>query len=436
MTDSDEAYVLVVCSVCGARLHPRRELIGKRVRCPDCGVPVRVVEPKAQAAHAAREPATMGEYKLSETDQPIEQPQTVLATCGTCSARLHPRIELVGKRVRCPDCGRPVLVPPPPKAYPVKAARPVGQYHVGSAPEPNPAPFASGVHLPDQPLHQPHALPPAAPRYWFLSGVFTFPWHSATISRWGTLTIFALFSNGATAFGLAAVKEMAEGAGGLGAFGVAMKVAGSIAAGAILWLITMAYASACVLAVVRDTASGIDEVTDWSGAENISDGIWQILDVVFPLVAAAGLGYGAYLAALEGLAGQVEEPEQWARLAGHATGLVTFPIMLVSALESGAFWVLISWGALRLIFGFWWGWILVNLEAGLLTAGWLALTALGMPHSALATVVLGAPLFAAVILIDARLFGRFLYRANEVVSSKEPDDDVDQDEAESDEPRA
>jgi hypothetical protein len=286
--------------------------------------------------------------------------------------------------------------------------------------------------LPDQPLHESHPLPAAAPRYWFFTGVFTFPWYAGTISRWGTLTVFSLFANGVTAYGLSAVREMAEGAGGLGAFGVAMKVAGSIAAGAIIWLIMMAYASACVVAVVRDTASGIDEVTDWSDAENIYDGIWRILNVVFPLVAAAGLGYGAYLAAVEALAGSVDAFELWARIAGGATGLVTFPIMLISSLESGAFWALISWGALRLIFGYWWGWILVNIEAGLLTGAWWGLTALGMQYSPPMTVILGAPLLAAVILIDARLFGRFLYRANEVVGSDQPADEDDDSEETSD----
>ena len=268
MTESDEAYVLVVCGTCGARLHPRRELIGKRVRCPDCGVPVRVVEPASKAVHVARDVATVGDYKLSETDQPVEQPQTVLVTCGTCSARLHPRIELVGKRVRCPDCGRPVLVRPPPKAYPVKAPQRVGQYRVGSEPEPNPAPFTTGVHLPDQPLHESHPLPAAAPRYWFFTGVFTFPWTEGTIGRWVALTVFCCVSGVLVAVVFASLPTLS----GSYDVGSAFMVPMTIALSCIVWAISLAFASGCAVAVLRDAASGLDEVTDWSDAE-IREGI-------------------------------------------------------------------------------------------------------------------------------------------------------------------
>ncbi len=51
------------------------------------------------------------EYRLAESDEPVVARATVLAVCGTCGARLFPRVELVGRKVRCPDCFQPVLVP-------------------------------------------------------------------------------------------------------------------------------------------------------------------------------------------------------------------------------------------------------------------------------------------------------------------------------------
>src|SRR5476649_2871365 len=100
--NSTDPFVTVICPTCNARLNPRRDLLGKRVRCPDCGVAVRVVEgPKATVAAPIAAP---GEYSLSDADRPVEQPKTFLVQCPTCGTRLFPRVDLVGKRVRCPDC--------------------------------------------------------------------------------------------------------------------------------------------------------------------------------------------------------------------------------------------------------------------------------------------------------------------------------------------
>ena len=86
-----EDCVEVVCPTCRATLHPRRELLGKRVRCPDCGVAVRVVEQSPEAAHAAQRSEMGNEYRLTEDDQPVEQPRLVKVRCGTCHALLYPR---------------------------------------------------------------------------------------------------------------------------------------------------------------------------------------------------------------------------------------------------------------------------------------------------------------------------------------------------------
>jgi DNA-directed RNA polymerase subunit RPC12/RpoP len=411
-----ESFVTVVCPTCRARLNPRRELIGKRVRCPDCGVPVRVVEQATQAVHATRE-AAAHEYGLSEGDQPREQPQTVLVKCGTCGARLFPRIELVGQRVRCPECFKPVLVPPPPKERPVKKERPAGEYRLDAEPAPNPlAAFIPTVPV-DQPISEPEPLPAAAPRWWFLSGVFSFPWYPNTVSRWMVLAMLSLFSNGVTAYGLSLVPDLAEAAGPIAGYGVGIKVACTVAMGAISWLLMMAYACGCVVAVIRDTASGNDEVADWSDAE-IYEGIWRIGYVVFPLLAAGAVGYGLYFVMMMALATELPMANALAEGVGAFTAALLYPVMLASALEQGAFWVVVSPTTLRLICGYWWGWLLVNIELALVTGGWLGLTSLGMRWAIWPTVIIGAPLFAAVVLIDARLLGRFLYRANEVVGDE------------------
>jgi DNA-directed RNA polymerase subunit RPC12/RpoP len=426
-----EPYVRVVCPTCNARLHPRRELLGKRVRCPDCGVAVRVVEQSQQAVPVARDGGVASEYQLSGTDQPGEQPKTVLAVCGVCGARLFPKVELVGKRVRCPDCFKPVLVPKPAKEHTAKVARPVGEYRLDAEPAPNPLAAILPVTPPVEklPLHEPEPPPAAPPRWWFLSGIFSFPWYPGTISRWMMLTIMSLFSNGVTAYGLSLMTEMASSSGVISGYGVGIKVASTIALGAIIWLIMMAYMSGCVVAVIRDTASGNDEVADWSDAE-IYEGIWRIVYVVFPLAAAGAVGYAVYLGALAASPVEPAVAHTWAMIAATATTAILYPMMLVSALEQEAFWIVVSGTALRLIFGFWWGWLLVNIEAGLLTGAWWWLSTLGFEWSPLLTVILGAPAFAAVVLIDARLLGRFLYKAHDVLEDAHAADDEEDQEDE------
>ena len=70
----------------------------------------------------------------------------------------------------------------------------------------------------------------------------------------------------------------------------------------------------------------------------------------------------------------------------------------------------------------------MNVEIVLITGPWWVLTTWGMNWSPALTVIAGAPLFAAVVLIDARLLGRFLYRAHEVVVLAHEDESTDDEE--------
>ncbi|MBI2825313.1 MAG: hypothetical protein HYX69_11565 [Planctomycetia bacterium] len=406
--DSPQPYVLVVCPTCRTRLHPRRELLGKRVRCPDCGVPVRVVERTPQSVAAVREKESPGEYRLSETDQPVVPIETVAVTCPTCGTKLHPRVALVGKRVRCPDCRRPVTVPEPREEKPIKAPpRPAGAYGIGAAPEPIAMPETVLQDL-DRTITAPPPEP--APRLWFVTGVFGFPWYPGTISRWMILTLFLLFANTIVVFGGKAIMGMVAGAGAGDAYATAFKVALSVALGMIVWTLTMAYIAGCVVTVIRDTAAGNNDIEDWSDTE-ITEGFLRSIYLWFPLVAAGAVCYGIhYVTAMFA-------PE-WAVAVSSVALLVLFPIFFVSALEHGSALVLVSPTALRLISGFWWGWLLLYVEVGLVTGGWAGLSWLGLDRLPYVTALLGAPVLAAVIFIDARLLGRFLLRAAEVVEER------------------
>ncbi len=65
--DPAEECVVVVCPTCRARLNPRRSLIGQQVRCPDCGVAVRVVDQTPQDSYALSDVVAPNESANDET---------------------------------------------------------------------------------------------------------------------------------------------------------------------------------------------------------------------------------------------------------------------------------------------------------------------------------------------------------------------------------
>lgn len=409
-----EPFVTVVCPTCRARLNPRRELIGKRVRCPDCGVAVRVTERAAQHVPAG-EPAVHGEYDLSEGDRPRDQRPRVLAVCGTCGAKLYPRADLAGRRVRCPDCFKPVVVPRPTPEHKVRERKPVGEYRMDAEPPPLPLAELISTAAPDKPLFDEPAipLPAAAPQRWYLTGVFSFPGYPGTMGRFAALAIALLLSNFMSTVlfvSLRAANKTIE-------VGDLFAVLALVLAG-IVWSLSLAFASGCIVAVIRDTASGNDEVADWSDAE-IYEGLFCVPYIVFPLLAAGAIAWSLVAAVALAIPVTWYPMLPWVAFAATAFGFSLYLAMLVSALEQDAWYLIFSREGLRLILGYLSGWLLVNAMIGGLSGLWLWLTLAGMSYYPYATVFFGAAPMAAIVLIDARLLGRFLYRASEVVHEKE-----------------
>ena len=384
----DDSFVTVVCPTCRARLSPAPRI--------DWQVALLSRLRRGRAGHRAgggrsaclRDP-TGHEYRLGGDEQPREQPKTVLAVCGVCGARLFPRVELIGKRVRCPDCFKPVLVQ---AAAPRSDAE--GKARRGRISSGRRTGFksAGGSDLDGAaaaPSLEPEPLPPAAPRWWFYSGVFSFPWNPGTVSRWFVLTMLALFSNGVTAYGISLAPELAGASGPMAGYGVGMKVASTIALGAIVWLLMMSFACGCAVAVIRDTAAGNDEVADWSDAE-FYEGMWRIPYIVFPLVTAGAGAYAVFFVLANIL------PDSWppalrvAEAAGDVTVVLLYPAMLISVIEQGVVWNVFSPTAFRLILGYWRGWLLVIALIGLISGTWWALTVWGVGWSLWPTVIVGA----------------------------------------------
>ena len=164
----------------------------------------------------------------------------------------------------------------------------------------------------------------------------------------------------------------------------------------LITVITGGYITACLLAVIEDTASGCDRVQEWPESD-WRDWIWTIR---FPLVA----GFGALLAGalLQLLSGE------W-NLAADLAALIVFPVLLLSMLETGSAFLPISGPILKTCVRWWWAWLLFYAETGLIVLvwGWVARFAVAhLPSMALWIV---APLTVAVVLIYARLLGRLAW---------------------------
>jgi DNA-directed RNA polymerase subunit M/transcription elongation factor TFIIS len=394
MAAADEhQYVRVVCSKCRAVLHPRVEKAGRHVRCPDCYSAVLVPRPPAaEVAKARPVPLEYAVRDAPDVPQPGEDRSADFfpMLCPKCQARLHPRRKHVGKRARCPDCDTvfTIAAPPPPTA--VKQAAPQRPYQVGEESE-----RAEVEHnfllvqsrLPPEPE-------PEVPRWWFVSGVLTFPWSGDAVGRWLILSLLivpAEVVGGLIVWILGG--GMSQGTHAVAMFAVPM---------AWLTVWSGSYAAACFLAIVQDTGSGNDIVHNWP------DGDWRDrlvpfvyigLHLVLASVAAAGLASPLYFGM-----GQA-----WLGMAMMAVVNFLFPFFLLSAMEADTPLMPYSPVMLRSLWRSAGAWLLVYVESvGVMAAAaGLLLLAFGAPWLALVALPF---VVAAVVFVLARLQGRLAWR--------------------------
>src|SRR5690606_10278103 len=145
--------------------------VGKRVKCPDCGKPLVVPAPPERTSKAAAAP--ISSYNL-ETPESVRRDinDFVAFACPRCGTKLTAAREHAGKRMRCPDCRQPALIP---------GADPRGVRHLTEIAKDY---STANDFLPPPELRAPvepdaieHRVPMAKlPRWTFFSGVFTFPW--------------------------------------------------------------------------------------------------------------------------------------------------------------------------------------------------------------------------------------------------------------------
>jgi DNA-directed RNA polymerase subunit M/transcription elongation factor TFIIS len=111
VTQTDDPVVRFACPRCLTRLKAPSSQAGTKRRCPRCQ---RVFEVPT-AAQVARRHRQVGEYGVSEgmEPSPAEAQPHVTVTCPVCLTTLRAALDQVGRKLVCPDCDTPVVVPPP-----------------------------------------------------------------------------------------------------------------------------------------------------------------------------------------------------------------------------------------------------------------------------------------------------------------------------------
>ena len=328
------------------------------------------------------------------------QTRPVVAICTSCEYRWRTHESDLGTRIPCPDCDQPAVVrrATEEELVDVPGLVPDDGYRRGAGPSVVP------VGMEDDRISVGRDKPP---KWTFFSGVFTFPLYPSVFVHWIGISLFAIVIGSLTIEVFDSGAFAREIAGKAGA-GRALKPTYYLLGGAVLFFLTGPYAAACFIAVLRDTASGCNKVSDWPGLDFRE---WFLTPrfVLMMFAAAAGIGYGIQ---------QALDTESILPIA--ITVFVLFPIFMLSSLEADSALIPITLPVLRSLVVLAGPWLIVYLE----TFGIIALLTLLFDWALKEDQVpwaMVAAIAAAVAggFIYARILGRLAWRASMHETSSE-----------------
>jgi len=325
---------------------------GKRSHCPRCQLALEVPRqsrPAAPGESYAVRPA-------DETDS-AELPELVPVTCSICRTHVYAPLDQVGRRLVCPDCGSPMIVPPPSRkieespeviaGYGVNGwggletaeRESPGEAVAEAEGEASAAPSDDAFAPKKAKVGLETSARPELPAWPFLSGTWTFPFMRGVRAYTFVLAAWALLPwwPAVICVQLLAVANQWNWISSI-AFGFIASVL------ALTWLLA---ASACGLAIVRDTANGCDEIQDWPSLFSIDwflDLLYLFNSACVSLLPSIGLAW-----ATTGTDG----PEPLSAALGM---YILFPIVLFSMLERNTPLGAFSWPVIQTFWRAWRGW--------------------------------------------------------------------------------
>jgi DNA-directed RNA polymerase subunit RPC12/RpoP len=402
-------YITVTCPVCGTRLDEIVRDRPRTVRCPDChtgvAVPARAQIPVPTPPKPLPD---VGTYRMqidaaslspvAKSDAARRQARReramVLVKCPLCAARIDTLAGKQPRAVKCPDCHEPVRVPPLVEVTAKqKGSRtlPTPQVEALHVPAPDARPVAVPTFAADAQAHIRREVDSPPPRRVFLSGVFSLPWHAEVFPRWLYLSFGLIVMNLLIAF---LTTGGAETAGSRFGMVIAFFVLPLFWVGT--W--TLSYAAACCRAILEDTAAGNRQIVSWH-EQNWRE--WVLVLAWFGYLAGITFVLAHFLGRLVELAGGAYLP------ALLGISWTAFPLILLSSLEADSLLVPLSVPVVHSLWRRAGGWlafyVVSTVAVGLPLLLLLMLAATG---SQFVAALIGAPVIAAALFIEARLLGR------------------------------
>jgi hypothetical protein len=377
------------CPRCGNRLRLRADQIGEQVKCPKCdatfvvgrpgegGEPPGVAPDVAPLAAESGSPAAVGQPSdpadaLADAYEPEVPLQRVYSVSESEMADISP----LAARPAPYDVDWSVAddmeveshAPPPAE---------VDEHYLRVA-------EARGL------LREPEQARP--PKWTFFSGVWGYPWRAVNLSRW---TAMGLGLGCAGTVSLAALSNLGfVGTGGNAILGIFMALFA-----VLMSLGTLSFSAASCDAALADTADGFDEPQE-SSLPDWDQWVFSLLALLAVSAFSAALGYPLSLAL-----GPVAFP---------IVAALLFPVLWLSGLESGSFWLPFSaavWGSLARHPGTWLLFYLISTP--LLVAGGVGGVYVAR-YSPYLAVALSGPIVATLMLWYARWLGRLAWSVSQV----------------------
>lgn len=383
----------------------------------------------------ARDPGGAGASQSGATPPPLpasrhKKEEFVTANCPVCHTRLDVTLDKVGKAIECPDCGTRFAVPRP-KTAPVEPdpmdaieegyglAAPVDVAHRKPAvfdaedmaslvsEEPRSIPDRQGLEeewknfnqqlrsmpvVPGERTPIRRSEPEHVPTESFVRGIFTFPFYRSSIAYWLALTLGLMFVVLPPTFAVVWTMKQPEP-------DWLWVIVASILAlfSGLLWILMT---SSTCMAILQDTAEGLDEVEGWPEGQ-VFEWLFDTSYILTAALLSTALGVGT-VRLLEAM-GQFWWP------AGIVVGWLLFPFALVSLLEAGSPLLPFSLPIFRSLATAWWAWLTFYFEATFLFAVTGGLGAL----VTIPTHYWGSPvaivLVVTALMIYFRLLGRLVW---------------------------
>jgi hypothetical protein len=338
---SQSTSILLVCPACKSRRQVPRELIGQRVRCRQCTAELTVDPPAADD----------DEFLLA--DEPKAAPAAVASSPASSAAAA----------ISVDDIPLPALAGPPVELAPVEK-RPTefdahGDYRVGPVPKESAA-------LKEM-LLKPPPVDSAPPDTWvqppedktvawsFTSGIVTYPFQFNALTQLFMLSVGIAISAWLFEMGF---RMLFAGFG-------AIPGACFCLAGLLIGIAAASYGSACFIAIIENTAYHLDKDGRWPDSD-FGEWLYYFLRLIYLVSLAA-------LVALP-VAWFIRQTDWTAALIVTAVIVyLSFPVMLLAALESNSPLRPISLPIMLSLGSDWRAWLGFYMASGLLwTAGFFA----------------------------------------------------------------